>query len=516
MTHPELRKPEFDNQILKNFVSISICFFLSLSIGIFLVPFFIRTMGVSAYGIIPLVTSLMNYVGLIVSSLNSSVSRYLTVDLRRDDIFEANKTFNTAFFLIVSIILILVPFIFLFSLKLTYIFKIPISQEHDVVLLFLGIVSAFLITTLSSNFLVSAFAYNRLDLINLAQISSLITQTALIFALFYYFHPLLRYVGLAYVIGSLVALIMAIFLWKKLTPQLGIGFHHFDVSLAIDLGGMTGWIIIGEIGTILFLQLDLIIVNRLFGPLTGGEYALAFQWNTLLWGMAMTFSAILTPVILINYAKGAISEIIEASKNSVKFMGLAMALPVGLIFGFSSQLLLLWVGSEFVHLTPLMRLLVSPLIINLSILPLFSVNRAFNRVRIPGIITCILGISNLVLAISLPIITGWGVYGVAAACAITLTLRNIFFTPWYAAKILGIPISTFMNTLIPGIGSFIAIAGSAMVVSRFVDISSWAQLIIGCSIISFIYLCFVWRIGISHSERNILISYIPARLNGLR
>ena len=105
-------------------------------------------------------------------------------------------------------------------------------------------------------------------------------------------------------------------------------------------------------------------------------------------------------------------------------MGMGMALPIGLMCGFAPSLLSLWLGPEFVELVPLLWLMLFHLVINLSVLPLFYINVATNSVKLPGWVTLVMGIGNLCLAIALPLLFGWGYYGVAAAGAIALTLKN--------------------------------------------------------------------------------------------
>jgi membrane protein EpsK len=88
----------FSKRFSTNLISNIIYFILNLIIGLALAPFFLDTLGPSAYGLIPLATSVSSYVTLLISSVNSSVSRFLTIDLQKGDIDAANKTFNTALF----------------------------------------------------------------------------------------------------------------------------------------------------------------------------------------------------------------------------------------------------------------------------------------------------------------------------------------------------------------------------------------------------------------------------------
>jgi hypothetical protein len=109
------------------------------------------------------------------------------------------------------------------------------------------------------------------------------------------------------------------------------------------------------------------------------------------------------------------------------------------------------VGEEFAFLAPLMVLLTVHLAVNLAVLPLFPINVAYNRVRVPGIVTFFMGIGNFGLAVALPLLAGLGYYGVAAAGAIVLTLKNAIFTPWYATRVLGVGAHTFTRSMLPGL-----------------------------------------------------------------
>ena len=437
----------FSKQVPKNLLANVLYFILNVIIGLLLVPFFIDSLGVSSYALVPLATSLTGYVNLVVQSLNTSVSRYLTIDLQKKEFEKANITFNTALFGTLGIILLMLPFVVLISYYAPSFFEIPTSQENAARILFLGVISSFLLRAWGSNFGVSLFAYNRLDLQNLINAVNILVQVGLIILLFRLYSPNLVYIGLAYLIGAAVAFILTIVFSRKINPHLKVNIKDFRRSKVNEITGMGGWVIINQIGSLLFLQIDLIVVNKLFGTVAGGEYSIVLTWSMMLRTIAGMLVGVLTPVILTYYAKERIDELINISKSTVKLTGLAMALPIGYICGFAPQLLSLWVGPEFAKLSLLMVLMLSHLVINLPVMPLFAINVAYNKVRIPGIVTFFMGIGNFLLAVMIPYLTGWNYYGVALAGAIMLTLKNAFFTPWYATKVLGISRTTFVNSM---------------------------------------------------------------------
>jgi len=486
-------------------------FLVNIIIGLLLVPYFISTLGVAAYGIIPLATSLNGYVGLLTQSLNTAVSRYLTVDLQRGNYATANKTFNTAFFGISGIILLMVPVVILISLFAPAIFNVPVGQEPGAIYLFLGVTSAFLIRSWSGNFTVSLFAYNRLDLLNLVNIVNVTVQVLLIVSFFSLFGPSLGLVGLAYLIGGVTASALAILLSRWINPHLRINIHDFDQSRLHDLTGMGWWVIVNQVGSVLFLSIDLILVNLIFGAATGGEYAIALQWVVLLRAVAATLSGVLTPIVLTYYAKDQIETLIRVSRSAVKMMGLSMALPIGLVCGFAPALLTVWVGSEFSNLALLMVVLTGHLAINLAVLPLFSINVAYNSVKIPGLLTFVMGIGNLGLAVILSLYTGLGYYGVAVAGAIVLTLKNALFTPWYATRILGVSAHTYTWAMLPGVVATIVIGGCGAVICFIFPVSSFSSLVSVGGLLTVIYLAIVWFVGLERFERNLFSSYLSIK-----
>lgn len=500
----------FSKQVPKNLMANVLYFIINLASGLFLVPYFINSLGIASYALIPLATSFTAYVNLIMVSLNTSVSRPMTIELQRQEFKKANVTFNTALFGTLGIILLMLPIVILLSYYSPVFFEIPSNQENATRFLFLGVISAFLLRAWSSNFGVSIFAYNRLDLLNIINTINILVQVGLVVLLFKLYSPNLAYIGLAYLIAAIVAFALTVFFSQRINPHLTMNIKDFHRSKADEIMEMGGWVIISQIGSLLFLQIDLIVVNKLFGTLAGGEYSIAFMWSSVLRTIAGMLISILTPVILTYYVKGRIKELINLSKSAIKLTGFVLALPIGFICGFAPQLLSLWVGPEFVKLSPLMLLMLSHLVINLPVMLLFDINVAYNKVRIPGIVTFWMGIGNFLLEIMLPLLTGWGYYGIALAGAIVLTLKNAFFIPWYATKVLGISRSTFMSSMFPGALAMVIIAGACRLIAFFVPVSGFGALIASGLIITIGYMSSVWIFTKEKIERQIIMSMVPS------
>lgn len=468
-------KRSLRRQFLPNLLANGGLFVLNLLLGMWYTPYLIQHLGVAAYGLVPLANSLTSYLSLITLSLNGAAGRFLTIDLERGDTVSANRTFNTVLMGNLGLMTLLLPLVILFVLNVQRLFDIPTDQGTSAQWLFAMTLVAYLITMVQSSFSVSSWARNRFDLRNMVIAIHHLARVGIVVAMFSLARPLLWYVGIGILGATLLGFAGDVWLWRKLTPELCVQPADFDRLRVRELFGMGGWLIVNQVGTLLFLNVDLIVANILLGAEVAGGYGSVLLFSTMLRQLAQTASTVLTPTILTKYAHGDMRAVNRISQQAVKFLGLAMALPIGFLCGVASPLLELWLGPEFKNLAWLLVTLTAHLSVNLSVLPLFGINTAFNKVRVPGIVTLVMGAFNVGLAIAF-VKLGWGALGIAAAGAILLTAKNVLFTPIYAAHIQKLPWWTFMTSMLPATIASLTVAGLAYGTIQVVSIRSWFAL----------------------------------------
>src|SRR6185503_1976372 len=222
--------------------------------------------------------------------------------------------------------------------------------------------------------------------------------------------PRVEYIGTAILAGTMVSTIGMVWLWKVLTPSLGISLGKFDWTLFRNLCSTGGWVIISQLGVMLYLNIALLLANRLFGPEQAGRYAAVLALPTLLRSLATAVGGIFPPTMYHIYSRGDIDGLVIYLNRAIKFVGLVIALAIGLICGFSEPLLRLWLGPAFSDLAPLLFLMSIHLCINLSMYPLYAVPLAVNRVKVPGLVTLLIGLLHLLLALLLAGFFGWGLF----------------------------------------------------------------------------------------------------------
>jgi membrane protein EpsK len=192
-------------------------------------------------------------------------------------------------------------------------------------------------------------------------------------------------------------------------------------------------------------------------------------------------------------------------------LGLSIALPVALVCGFARPLLTLWLGPTFADLRPLMIVLTAHLCLNLGYLPLHAVALAANRLRLPAAVSISLGLVNVLLAVLLAGPAGWGAYGIAAAGALTLTAKNVLFTPLYSAHLLRRRRSTFVLELVPTAGVTLVLTAASAAVAAIWRLDSWLELIAAGGLVAAAYGAAAWRWLLDDAERGEVRAYVRRR-----
>jgi O-antigen/teichoic acid export membrane protein len=482
---------------------------LFLAIGLWFTPYLIRNLGVAAYGLIPLASSVSSYLSLITLSINGAVGRFLAIDIQNHNSEGANVTFNTALAGLLTIAIVTLPILIGLVPFVPRVFNIPSGSETASKKLFLLVMFSFFVGEVDTCFGVSSWAKSRFDLRNIVAITSNIIRILVVVVLFSFLKPSVSYVGSGMLLAALVGLAGDFILWRILTPDLRVSPRKFDRTRVRELFGMGGWVVVNQIGTLLFLNIDLIVANRVLGAKLAGEYGSILLFSTLLRGIAGAVSSVLYPTIVAKYAQNDLKSVHKLSARAVRLMGIIVALPVGLLCGLGSPFLRLWLGPSFGSLGLLLILMVWHLPINLAVLPLFGIQMAMNKVKMPGMVTLIMGVGNLALAIIFTSVFRWGPYGIAAAAAVALTLKNAIFTPIYSAYIQKIPWYTYIQSTVPGAVFAIGIGASSFFVSNSLSINSWLSFILIGSILGIISIVMIYFLGLTAEDKSFILGYLP-------
>ena len=256
------------------------------------------------------------------------------------------------------------------------------------------------------------------------------------------------------------------------------------------------------------------MVSLQFGTATGGEYAIVLIFFNLLWSITGLIISVLSPMYYTFYARGLYRSMQDLSVVSIKFVGLVMALPIALICIFSPQLLTIWVGESFAHLSSLIWIFLIPLTMIVSFRPLILNYAALNKVRIPALFTIVAGIFNLILAVLFTAVFNLGVYGITLAFVLALFLRGVVFIPLYAARIQEVPRGIFYKPIVPSVLAYLVLVITGMSMVSVITIpASIVYITLISGFISFLYYFIVTHIILTSGERDLIRSILPPHVS---
>ncbi len=474
-------------------------------VALWFIPYLIRNLGVAAYGMVPLAISITWYLNVFTIAIGGSVGRFLTMDLERGDLAAASRTFNTTLFASAALVgFLLVPAGAGIVLA-PRLLSVPEGMEGAMRALLLWGLAAFFVMTIGNSFGAAAFARRRFDMQNGANAAGVLAKACIAAALFSLLVPRPWQAGAAIFGGQVVTVAGGILIFRRLCPEIRVRWSDFDADHLRAILTMGGWMLVSQVGAVLITSTELLIVNVMAGSSATGYYAPVLQLAVLLRMAVGLVAGVLSPVIIGFHARADSEGLLAVSYRSVKLLGLAAALPVGLLCGLAGPLLRTWLGAEFEGFAPLVWVMIAPLAVSLASAPLASVNTALNRVRLPGLATLAGGVLNVALAVVLAGPAGLGMYGVAAARSVVVTLRNAVFAPLYTASTLRRPLLTFAPPLALPLAAALLAAGIAAAAWRLAGVTGWAGLFLCGAVTTALYVPAVLFAALGREERRFAV-----------
>ena len=175
-------------------------------IGLLMVPYYIGSLGIAAYGIVPVALFMVGYVTVVSDSIVNATYRYLVISIQKGDYEDANRTYSTAVYGLLLIVAVAIPLATLFSYFTPEFFDITGNDARSVRILFMCILASVLTTVWSNVFAVVLMANNRMDLQSLARIIQSVSQVVLIVILFTALYPSIVGIGVSYLLMAIVAM----------------------------------------------------------------------------------------------------------------------------------------------------------------------------------------------------------------------------------------------------------------------------------------------------------------------
>jgi membrane protein EpsK len=459
-----------------NLATTIVGFCISIVTGLWFTPYLVHSLGPAAYGLIPLATTIVSYFSLLSQTLSAALTRNLAIAFSSGNIDSANRAFGTILSATgVACAALLLPLgaVAIFSPSM---FQIPAGMDGETRLLFGAVALSFLLSLVSTCFSAVSFSTNRIYLNNLVSAAQTLLRLGVTVALFRWLGPGTVQAATGILLASLSAVTFTILAAKYSMPQLKL--RHFDYDGAVFRGvyRTSAHQLVMQVGTVLVMSSEIVLVNKLFGHYDAGRYAAVTQWLLLLRNATIALTVLFVPTMLSLHARGRHDLLIQFVKRSMRWIGICLALPVGYLCGLSSQVLTVWLGPSFGDLWPILCIQTAPLVVISAIVPLYSISLAADRVLPSGIVQCLTGLIGIGLSLLAVTQFGAGMRAIAICVGWSLLAKEVLFMPTYAAHNIKASYGTFYSSLVPGLLLWVIAVSTAWTLGRLFTLDSYVKL----------------------------------------
>ncbi|HEY5653010.1 MAG TPA: hypothetical protein VIR63_01420, partial [Pontiella sp.] len=445
------------SRVLKNGIFLFLRLGVHVLAGIVFVPFLFKNYGDGRYGLVALAGFLGQYVGLISAGVGNAVARFLNIALNQNDWRQANEIFSTAIIANLGLMCVQIPLFALGVWKLEYIIDFPPEVAVDFRILVVCNIILFFITMISGVLGTPVQAANRIDIHAKAD---MVRQVLRVLLLFY----LISGVGAHLWIIGVVDLVLAVIytavmfpIWRSFARNLVFRWEHVSGKWIKPVLGMAGWMLAFSFGQALFLKTDVWVLNRFLSKEMAGVYAVLLAWPNLMRQIGNQVAALMTPVYMIDFAKGNLERMAESCLFSFKLLSFFAAILGGILCGSGSIVLKLWLGEAYVIYRSLFYILILYVVLTLNKAITWPIFPAVNQVAPLGTTTLFCGLLNIVLSIGF-VFLGWGTHGVALATFVSLFILYGILYPMGVSRILSIRFRCFASGHLQTLALFLIVA----------------------------------------------------------
>ena len=320
--------------------------FVPLLVTFFTIPYIIRHLGMGRFGVFVIVRTIIDYFSVFDCGLGTATTKFIADALGKDNKSDISKVYWTSVFLIFCLGVIGVCLFCIFVPALSARFFIVSSNllpEMSAIAIIASPIILFLL--LKSIFIGTAQAYQRFDIVNIITIPNIICS-ALAPVLVLFKGGGLKEIIIWLVIVEFIFTMIWYLVSLRIIPERKFrGFLAFAPFKEIVIFGF--WLLVQRIMNWIQFNAHTIIIGMLISVSMVGYYSVPYSLATKI-GL---IGAGIAPVI---FPAASLFDGVSQEKTkrlfhaSLKYMMVLYGLGCLLLLVFAKEILILWVGNDFI------------------------------------------------------------------------------------------------------------------------------------------------------------------------
>lgn len=488
-----------------NMIANTLSFAFATLISLYLTPYITEHVGIEAYGLVSLANSFISYIVLFTAALNSMASRFIIIEIHKNEYRKANEYFSSVLIAntIIALLLIIPSVWLIFNLDL-----INVSQSliFDAQITFSIVIFSFFVSSIGSFFGVVLYAKNLLYKGAFRTMESNIIRIVLILLLFSFLDTRIFYVALATFVAGLYPLIWNMVYTHKHLPDLKVSVSSFSIASIKELIASGIWNSVTKLSQILLDGLDLLLCNIYISGVMTGNVAIAKTLPGLFIALIAILSDSFFPQFLESYSKKCTDTLMAAINNSINILSAISGVCLSILIVYSRDFYRLWLPGENSSLLSILTILsLGTVLVSSCIYSLYSVFALTNKVKTNSVVMVISGFLSIGTTYICLEVTSWGVYAIVGVSSVIGIFRNLIFTPIYSAHCLGLPKGVFYKRIVKNLMNVGFILVVALVVRHALPVTNWTLLLLNFSVTGILGLILSWFFIFTKEQRNNLL-----------
>jgi O-antigen/teichoic acid export membrane protein len=417
------------------------------AVGFLVMPFLIKRLGESTYGIWMVIGALTSYFGLLDLGTRGSIGRHVALHHASGNRVALNQTVSGGLLVLMLVGASIVTVVFTCEPLFFRLFAVPVEQQPDASLALRIVAVQFALFLIATAFDAIIWGFQRFDWLNAVEIPSSLMRGGLTITMVATHADLvtLAEITLAVTVASGLT---KCFLAFRVDPQLRLGIRYLSPSSLRELLGYGGWSMIGMLAVVTRTQLSTLLIGSLLGLALVTPFAIASRLLGVLNAGLSALTGVITPFATTLHATDQ-----KERQRWIFLMGghynaALVVVVVSFLIVLGRSLIYLWIGPKFPEAALLLVILalgefvpgtqyVTNTIILASARHRETALLALMEAAVVGGLTFILipvlGLIGAVLSIALP----------------AFLLRGVA-RMWWGCRVVGVPLRPYLLQAVAG------------------------------------------------------------------
>ena len=502
--------------VLINSAASAIKHVINLGLLIWLQRFLLQNIPVEEYAVYILIVQPMVLLPLLLGALNNAVGRFVVLHLSQGDEESATRVVSTTCVLSTLLALMLAVPAALLYVWIEPVLRIDPSYVDVARTMFVMLFGVSVMQTVTAPLVVGPFVRQKFVLSSLLVLGTQILRMAFIVAFLLLIEVHVVWVVVATVIAESIGVIASIAVTRRLLPGIHFRLSAVSRSTVGVLTAFSGWSFLKTLPITVRRAAEPVVLNRL-----GGAFDVTcFHLGSLVFSqIQMLFRNLMSPLqppLVALYARG---DRIRLRGLYLRINRLALMLTMLIVLPsilFHRELVVLYVGEEFLDAGTAMALMMAQLPIRFSSIMAGTMAPAMDRLRPLARFTWTINLS-LLIALGATLAMGYGVVEAAAAYLVVAAIvvpTLLWPLGWSLADVK--PGEWFRRCVLPSAIPSAAGAGTWIALKGVVAPDSWTELFLCFVGGAVVYLATLYVFSTTTEDRDDLRATIRKLTSSLR